>query len=146
MLIGRIDSKIDDKNRISFPKKFREELGDNLIVTRGFESSLIVISQKQFDLLLEGTKGKPIINKEAREIERFLLGNAVEVKLDEKGRFILPEYLKRFANLKESVTQLGIMRYVQIWDTKTWEEHNKKLEEEIEPLTKKLSKNDELLP
>lgn len=139
MLIGRQDSKIDEKNRISFPKKFRKILGNRLIVTQGFEGSLIVISVDQFDILTEGTKGKPIIDKKAREIERFLLGSAEEVKLDEKGRFILPEYLKRYANLKNEVTCLGLNRYVQIWDKKTWEEHNLDLIEKIEPITEKLS-------
>lgn len=139
MLIGRHDSKIDEKNRISFPKKFRKELGENLIVTQGFESSLIVISKGQLRLLLEGTKGRPIIDKEAREIERFLLGSAEEVILDQKGRFILPEHLKRYANLTQEVTCLGIIRYVQIWDKKQWDEHNLELIKQIEPITEKLS-------
>lgn len=138
MLIGRQDSKIDEKNRISFPKKFRRELGDNLIVTQGFEGSLIVISVAQLNLLLEGTEGKPIIDKEAREIERFLLGNATEVETDEKGRFIVPGYLKEYANLTDEVSCLGIVRYVQIWDKKRWEEHNRKLTKTIEPITEKL--------
>ncbi|KKQ34422.1 MAG: Protein MraZ [Microgenomates group bacterium GW2011_GWA2_37_6] len=139
MLIGRHDSKIDEKNRISFPKKFRSILGDNLIVTQGFESSLIVISKDQLRILLEGTKGRPIINKQAREIERFLLGSAEEVILDQKGRFILPEHLKRYANLTQEVSCLGIIRYVQIWDKKRWEKHNQELIKQIEPITEKLS-------
>lgn len=139
MLIGRQDSKIDEKNRISFPKKFRTELGDHLIVTQGFEGSLIVISVGQFNLLLEGTKDRPITDRSAREIERFLLGNAEEVELDEKGRFVLPTYLKQYADLTDEVSCLGIVRYVQIWDKKRWEEHNKKLEKSIDPITEKLS-------
>ncbi|MBI4097986.1 MAG: division/cell wall cluster transcriptional repressor MraZ [Candidatus Levybacteria bacterium] len=139
MLIGRQDSKIDEKNRISFPKKFRKELGDSLIITQGFESSLIVIGRNQFDILLEGTRGRPIIDKQAREIERFLLGSAEEIELDEKGRFILPDYLKKYAGLSNEVTCLGLNRYVQIWDKKKWEEHNLELIKQIEPITEKLS-------
>ena len=139
MLIGRHDSKIDEKNRISFPKKFRKELGDSLIITQGFESSLIVISVGELKLLLEGTKGRPIIDKQARETERFLLGSAEEVILDQKGRFILPEHLKRYANLTQEVTCLGIIRYVQIWDKNKWEKHNQELIKQIEPITEKLS-------
>lgn len=138
MLIGRHDSKIDEKNRISFPKKFRKELGNNLIITQGFESSLIVISVDQLKLLLEGTQGKPIIDKQARQIEQFLLGSAEEVTLDQKGRFILPDHLKRYANLENEVACLGIIRYVQIWDKKKWEEHNQELIKRIEPITEKL--------
>ena len=144
MLIGRHDSKIDEKNRISFPKKFRKELGDSLIITQGFEGSLIVISVNQLKLLLEGTEGKPIIDKKARETERFLLGSAEEVTLDDKGRLILPEHLRIYAGLTGEVSCLGIIRYVQIWDKKRWEEHNQELIKQIEPITEKLAKNDEL--
>ena len=139
MLIGRSDSKIDEKNRISFPKKFRKELGDSLIITQGFEGSLIVISVNQLKLLLEGTESKPIIDKKARETERFLLGSAEEVTLDDKGRFILPEHLKRYANLTQEIACLGIIRYVQIWDKNKWEKHNQELIKQIEPITEKLS-------
>lgn len=144
MLIGRQDTKIDEKNRIILPAKFRRELGDNLIVTQGFEGSLIVISVSKFELLLEGTRGKPIIDKNAREIERFLLGSAEEVTLDDKGRFIIPEYLRKYAELDSEVSLLGVIRYVQIWDKKRWETHNLELIKKIEPITEKLSKNNEI--
>ncbi len=144
MLIGRQDTKIDEKNRIILPAKFRRELGDNLIVTQGFEGSLIVISVSKFELLLEGTRGKPIIDKNARDVERFLLGNAEEVTLDDKGRFIVPNYLRDYASLNEEVSMLGVIRYVQIWDKKRWETHNSELIKKIEPITEKLSKNNEI--
>lgn len=142
MLIGRQDSKIDEKNRIAFPKKFRKELGDRLIVTQGFEGSLIIVSEKQWKLLLEGTEGKPFTDKEARETERFLLGSAAEVVLDEKGRFILPPHLKSYAQIKDEVACLGLSRYVQIWDKNKWELHNQSLIKDIEPITRKLSENE----
>ena len=144
MLIGRQDTKIDEKNRIILPAKFRRELGDNLIVSQGFEGSLIVISVSKFELLLEGTRGKPIIDKNAREIERFLLGSAEEVSLDDKGRFIVPNYLREYASLNEEVSMLGVIRYVQIWDKKRWETHNSELIKKIEPITERLTKNNEI--
>lgn len=139
MLIGRHDSKIDEKNRISFPKKFRDELGDQLIVTQGFEGTLIVISKKQWEILVQGTEGRPITDKTARDIETFLLGSAEEVELDAKGRFVLPGHLKKFANLSESVSCLGLAKYVRIWDTKRWEEYSGGLSERIGEITEKLS-------
>lgn len=140
MLIGRHDSKIDAKNRISFPAKFKKELGDNLVITQGFEGSLIVINSDQMRLLMEGTEGKPITDKEARETETFLLGSAEEVTLDPKGRFVLPEHLKAYAGLTDEVACLGILRYVRIWDKKRWEEYNSQhLIKNISKITKKLS-------
>ena len=139
MLIGRQDSKIDEKGRIAFPKKFRQILGEKLIVAQGFESSLIVVSAKAWKSLLEGTEGLPFTNRSVRETQRFLLGSAEEVELDEKGRFILPHHLREYGQLSVEVVCVGISRYVEIWDKKRWEEHNKKLTDQIEPITKKLS-------
>lgn len=140
MLIGRHDSRVDEKNRISFPYKFKKELGTNLIITQGFEGSLILISSEQMKLLTKGLEGKPMTNREARDIEAFLLGSAEEVTLDNKGRFILPEHLKRYAGITSEVACLGIMNYVRIWDKKHWEEYNSQhLIKNISEITQKLS-------
>lgn len=139
MLIGRQLAKIDEKGRIAFPKKFREALGEKLIIAQGFEGSLIVVSAKVWKTLLEGTEGLPFTDRSVRETQRFLLGSAEEVTLDEKGRFILPHHLREYGQLSSEVVCLGILRYVEIWDKKRWDEHNKKLTDQIEPITKKLS-------
>ena len=79
MLLGQYDGKIDAKGRTAFPKKFREILGDKLIVTLGYENSLIVVSEENWKAFLEGTEGRPFIESETRETQRFLLGGASNV-------------------------------------------------------------------
>lgn len=140
MLIGQYGGKIGAKNRVAFPKKFREELGDSLIITQGFENSLIVVSEDGWKALLEGTEGKPFTNIGARETQRFLLGTATNVKLDEKGRFVMPDYLKKYANLENNLVFLGISRYVEIWDEKTWREYNANLVKNIATVADRLDK------
>ena len=140
MLIGQYESKIDSKARTALPKKFREELGEKIIVTLGYENSLIVVSENTWQQLLEGTAGRPFIEYETRETQRFLLGGASELTLDNKGRFILPSYLRTFAGIGEEVVFLGLSRYVEIWDKKHWEEYRKKLEGIIERISKRLVK------
>src|SRR3989344_7868157 len=139
MLIGRHDTKIDSKGRISFPSKFKKELGRNLVITQGFEGSLIIIKASQMKLLLEGTEGRPLTEKNARDTETFLLGSAEEVELDSKGRFIIPKHLKEYAGLTSEVTCLGVLRYVRVWDKKRWEEYGERLTKEIGEITEKLS-------
>ncbi|MBI4091849.1 MAG: division/cell wall cluster transcriptional repressor MraZ [Candidatus Levybacteria bacterium] len=143
MLIGQYEAKIDKKGRTAIPKKFREILGSNVIITLGYESSLIVVSESQWQALLEGTAGRPFIEYETRETQRFLLGGASSVELDNKGRFILPSYLREFAKIKEEVIFLGLSRYVEIWDKKRWEEYHAKLEKNIERISAKLAKKGE---
>lgn len=138
MLIGQYEGRIDSKGRTAFPKKFREILGDSLIVTHGYESSLIIVSQKEWEALLEGTAGRPFIEYETRETQRFLLGGASLIALDSKGRFILPNYLRKFAKIKDEIVFLGLSRYVEVWDKKIWEEYGAKLAKNIEGISARL--------
>ena len=138
MLIGQFEGKLGTKGRIAFPKKFREILGDKLIVTLGYENSLIVVSQKGWKSLLEGTEGKPFIQSETRETQRFLLGGASHVELDSKGRFIIPSYLREFAKIENEIVFLGLSRYVEIWDKKHWLEYRQNLEKNIDTISQRL--------
>jgi len=140
MLIGQYEAKIDKKGRTAIPKKFREILGNNIIVTLGYESSLIVVSQSQWQALLEGTAGRPFIEYETRETQRFLLGGASSLELDNKGRLILPSYLREFAKIEEEIIFLGLSRYIEIWDKKRWEEYQVHLEKNIERISSRLVK------
>ena len=92
MLLGQYEGKVGAKNRIAVPKKIRTITGDKLIITFGYEKSLIIVSEEGWKALLEGTEGKPFIQKPARETQRFLLGGASFVELDDKGRFITVSY------------------------------------------------------
>jgi len=138
MLLGQYDGKIDIKGRTAFPKKFREVLGDKLIVTLGYENSLIVVSEENWKALLEGTEGKPFIQSETRETQRFLLGGASGIELDDKGRFVLPAYLRAFAKVKNDVVFIGLSRYVEIWDKDRWLEYRKTLEKDIDTISQRL--------
>lgn len=140
MLLGQVNNKLDDKNRLSFPSKFRKELGNNLIITQNMEGSLLVVSELRYKTLLEGTENKPFILKEVREVQRFLFGSAVEIELDEKGRFILPEHLKIYSGIESEAVFVGVYNRVEIWDKKRWEEYNNKhLNKNISEISQKLS-------
>lgn len=141
MLLGQFEGKVGAKGRIAFPKKFRETLGDKLIVTQGYENSLIVVSEEGWKALLEGTEGKPFIQAETRETQRFLLGGASFLELDSKGRFVMPSYLREFAEVKDEVIFLGLSRYVEIWDKKRWESYRQNLEKNIDKISDRLVKD-----
>lgn len=142
MLLGQYESKIGVKHQAGLPKKFREELGDTLIVTKGFENCLIIVAEENWKTLLEGTEGKPFTSKSTRELQRFLLGNASYVDLDEKGRFVVPEYLRQFARLDTEVVFVGIQRFVELWDKKSWDEHQLDLSKNIESIAERLSEEE----
>ncbi|PIQ70192.1 division/cell wall cluster transcriptional repressor MraZ [Candidatus Shapirobacteria bacterium CG03_land_8_20_14_0_80_40_19] len=139
MLIGQYRTKVSPKGRLAFPKRFREVLGDNLVVTVGYENSLMVVSAKNYKSLVESTEGKPVILNSARDTARFLLGEATEIDLDEQGRCVLPSYLRAHARIGEEAIFLGLNKYVEIWDKQVWDEYQKYLKENINKIAEKLS-------
>ena len=138
MLLGQYEAKIDKNSRCALPKRFRQVLGDRIIATLGYENSLIIVSRESWETLLSGTAGRPFIESETRETQRFLLGNASELELDSKGRFILPSYLRTFAGIENDVIFLGLSGYVELWDKKRWEQYRGILEKSIDRISKRL--------
>lgn len=141
MLLGQYEGKIADKYQVAFPKKLRDELGNKLIITKGFENCLIIVSEDRWKTLLEGTNGMPFTNKNIRELQRFLLGNATLMNLDTKGRFIIPEYLRKYARLQEDIIFAGIERFVEVWSKDSWDQQQQTLSESIESIAEKLSQS-----
>lgn len=139
MVIGQYEGKIGEKYQIAIPKKFREELGDKLIVTKGFEGCLVVVSEGNWKPLLEDIEGRPFTDKTNREKQRFILGNASMVELDAKGRFVLPEYLRKYAGITTDLVYVGIERFFEIWDKTNWDSQQNELANNIESIAEKLT-------
>jgi len=142
MLIGQYEGKVDVKGRTAFPKKFRNELGDKLIITLGYENSLIIVKESNWKTLLSGTEGRPFIESDTRETQRFLLGGASGVELDSKGRFIIPSYLREFGKIKDEVVFLGLSKYVEVWDKGRWLKYRQNLEKKIDRVSERLAEKE----
>lgn len=143
MILGQCAGKIDEKSRTSFPKRFREDFGEKLVITKGLDLNLIIVSVTNWESLLEGTDGLPFLNKDVREMQRFLLGNASFVELDEKGRFLLPTYLKEYATLKTELVFVGMKRFVEVWDKKMWDTQQEELRDRLPSIAGRLTQKDE---
>ena len=118
MLIGEYNYIIDEKGRLNFPAKFREQLGETFIITRWLEECLIVFSNSQWEMVFAAINEKGLAA--GRMARRFLLASAVEVSPDKQGRILIPQTLREHANLKKEVSILGADPYVEIWDTVAW--------------------------
>lgn len=132
MLISQYESKISSKFQIALPKRFREELGDRIIITKGLGKRLMIVSEKNWETLLEGTQESPFIQKDASDMQRFILANAQYVELDSKGRCVLTEYLRSYAGITNEIIFAGMGRYVEIWNKENWNEEQDFLSKNIE--------------
>lgn len=143
MLIGRFISKLTEKDRISIPKKLRNELGDELVISRWYEKCLVLVSSESWMKFQSRLKGKGgIITSPVRDIDRFVLGMSYEIKLDAQGRFIVPNELLRHAEIKGEVVFLGLGDRVEIWSTENWQEFESKVEEKAYLAIENVAKSD----
>jgi MraZ protein len=140
MLIGEYKSKLGKKKRVSLPKKFRDQLGDNLILTRGYEQALIIVNEKLWKNIAKEIMNGSFINKDIRDTSRFLVGGAKEIDLDPQGRFVIPKSLLEHAQIKDEVVFIGLVNWIEVWDKEKWQERLKYLKDHGEQIAQEISK------
>jgi MraZ protein len=140
MLIGEYKSKLGEKKRVSLPKKFRDQLGNDLILTRGYEQALIVVNEKLWKKVATEVMEGSFINKDIRDTSRFLVGSAKEISLDTQGRFVIPESLLEHSQIKDEVVFIGLVNWIEIWDKEKWNERLTYLKEHGEEIAQEISK------
>lgn len=137
MLIGQYQSKINEKGRIALPAKFKPALGKKVIITAGYEQSLMLVAQKDWEAVVERINQGSSVGP-ARESDRFLLGSAHEVEPDSQGRFVIPRHLREFATLTNEAVFIGVGNRVEIWGRTHWETYSRNLSERVANLGVKL--------
>ena len=120
MLLGTYTPKLDDKGRLILPAKFRTDLGDGVVVTRGQERCLYVFSTKEFERVYEKIREAPLTNKQSRDFQRMFLSGASDEKPDSQSRITLPPYLRAYANLGRELVVTGVGAHAEIWDAEAW--------------------------
>ena len=120
MFIGEYHHTIDDKGRIIIPAKFREELGENFIITRGIENCLYVYSKTNWDEICNKLNSLPFTKKDARTFNRFFMSGATNVELDKQGRVNVTYPLVNYANIKKDCVIIGTGDRLEIWSQEAW--------------------------
>ena len=121
MFIGEYHHTIDEKGRIIIPAKFREELGDSFIVTRGIENCLFVYSNKSWDTICQKLNSLPFTKKDARVFNRFFMSGATGVELDKQGRVNISAPLIQYAHLDKECVVIGTGDRLEIWSQQDWD-------------------------
>lgn len=138
MFMGEFHHNIDDKSRIVLPSKFRDELGDCFVVTRGLEGCLFVYSKEEWINIVDKLKKLPFTKKDARAFLRFFLSGAVECQIDKQGRVQLPNSLVNYADLKKECVIIGVNDRLEIWSESAFDDFFKQNEENISDLAETL--------
>ncbi|NAZ78093.1 division/cell wall cluster transcriptional repressor MraZ [Kineococcus sp. T13] len=121
MFLGTYTPRLDDKGRLILPAKFRDQLLDGLVITRGQERCLYLFPMQEFERMHEELRRAPLTRKEARDYLRVFLSGASDETPDKQGRITVPPMLRSYAALDRDVAVIGAGSRVELWDLPTWE-------------------------
>lgn len=138
MLIGEYKHNLDDKRRLAIPSKFRKELDEGAILTRGLDNCLFLFPSKFWAPFAEMLAGLSMAKQDTRALARLFLSGATEVEFDSLGRILVPEHLKKYADLKKSIVVAGLFSRLEIWDEERWENYRAGLERNSDKIAEKL--------
>ena len=128
-MIGNYKSVLDEKNRITIPTKFREELGSFIVVSYGFDKTLEIRSSKSFEKWVETLSKKGNLASDSRKLSRIILGNSFNVTLDKAGRALIPKNLTGLINLTKEAMIIGTGNKLEIHTKEQWDDINSNPEE-----------------
>ena len=121
MLMGEYHHTIDEKNRLIIPSKFRSELGEKFVITRGLENCLFVYSLVEWENIVSKLRALPFTKKDSRNFTRFFMSGATECVLDKSGRVCITSPLVHYAGLTKECVIIGANDRLEIWDNDAWE-------------------------
>lgn len=120
MFLGEFEHSIDDKGRVAIPARFREELSEGMVLTRGFDHCLQAFPRPVWQELAQKVSSLSLGSPEARNLRRILFSNAAEVEVDRQGRILVPQNLREYAGLAEQVVITGMDTFFELWSADRW--------------------------
>ncbi len=115
MFMGEYNHTIDTKGRLIIPSKFREQLGDEFVVTKGLDGCLFAYDNEEWKTFEQTLKSLPLTSKDARKFVRFFLAGADNAEIDKQGRILLPANLREFAGLEKDIVLAGVGNRIEVW-------------------------------
>ena len=120
MFLGTHEPKLDEKGRLILPARFRDELSDGLVITKGQERCLYVFPANEFSLITERLRQAPVTEKKSRDYLRVMFAGAHDEVPDNQGRVTIPSGLRTYASLEKNCVVIGANTRLEIWDSTTW--------------------------
>lgn len=124
MFRGATRLTLDAKNRIAVPARYRERLQaqceGQLVLTVDRDDCLLMYPMPTWELIEQKLAALPSLDRQARRLQRLMIGHATEIELDGHGRVRLPAELREFAGLDKAVMFVGQGNKFEIWDAERW--------------------------
>jgi MraZ protein len=132
VFLGEFQHSLDAKGRIILPSRFRGLLESGLVLTRGLDGCLWVMSQADWESFSVRLNDLSVADPRGRDTARFFFSGASEDRPDKQGRISVPEPLRRHASLERDVIVIGTGPRIEVWNPERWEVRRASVEENLE--------------
>jgi MraZ protein len=141
MFMGEFQHSIDDRARFIVPAKFREELGEKFIVTKGLEKCLFIYPLNEWDKVVERLNGLSSTRADIRKFSRMFFSGAIEAEADKQSRVVLPANLRTFSGIEKDIIFIGVSSRIEIWDKAAWQEYSDRAADDYEAIAEAIDTN-----
>lgn len=126
MFRGIAQLTLDSKGRLAVPARHRdlllERCGGHLVVTADADRCLLIYPLPDWELIQQKLEGLSNLDPRVRELQRRLIGFAVDVDMDGAGRVLISPALRQFAQLEKNVVLVGQGKKFELWNQDRWEQ------------------------
>lgn len=136
--MGEFHHNIDEKGRLIIPSKFRSELGETFIITKGLDKCLFIYSMNEWNKIIEKLSTLQFTKKNVRAFERAFIGGASTIEFDRQGRINITSPLVQYANINKECVIIGVCERLEIWSKEEFEKYMKENEKSLEEITEDL--------
>lgn len=120
MFLGEYTHSLDAKGRVVMPSKFRAELANGCVVTKGQERCIYVFPMDRWDEESSKVLNLPRTDRRARNFARSFFAMASDQTPDRQGRVQIPESLRTYAGLGKDLVVVGVADHIEVWAADTW--------------------------
>lgn len=120
---GEYRHTIDAKGRLFIPAKLRDRLGEEFVLSRGFDKCVCVYPSDEWEKFTEKLEELPVAKE--RHIRRYFYAGACEAGVDAQGRVTLSQIYRDFAGLEKDVVIVGNRSHLELWSAEKWDEEQK---------------------
>ena len=139
VFLGSHTHNLDTKGRLAIPARFRDELDDGLVLTRGFDKCIALYPLAAWETLANRINELSIADANVRQFRRMVFSEAVDVQLDSQGRILVPAPLRVFAGIEREVVVIGVHSSIEIWGPARWSTTSDALDDSSDEIATRLA-------
>jgi MraZ protein len=124
VFLGEYQHSLDVKGRLTVPSKFRGQLGERFVATKGLDNCIFIYPMEEWKTIEQKLKSLPFTRADVRSFARFFFSGASELEVDRQGRILMPLNLREYAGIDKELVIIGVGNRIEIWSLNNWRKYN----------------------